>query len=224
MASRNPIARNTRARDGCGCLPTRFAATRNRVGLICRADFRIKLPVVLTLAFGAGQNIAGIVQLPPSSLATENQSGFYSRSAIVQVDANMPANIAQVGNFSHAYVIQVGPTNASPIAQTGNNGSAIVIQLAASPIALLGTGYLERVASNLLFAPETAAALPSMAQLSAQGFTRDVLSQLDTGRAQTCIDQPPIAKAPPNPCRVAVFVQGNYQQGDHADAFGSTRY
>jgi uncharacterized protein YhjY with autotransporter beta-barrel domain len=181
-------------------------------------------PIVLNQALGAGQNIAGIVQLAPNPLATINQSGFYSRSAIVQVDANNTANITQVGDFSHAYVIQVGPTNASTIAQTGNNGSAIVIQLAASPIALLGTGYLERVASNLLFAPETAAALPSMAQLSAQGFTRDVLSQLDTGRAQTCIDQPPIAKAPPNPCRVAVFVQGNYRQGDHADAFGSTKY
>jgi outer membrane lipase/esterase len=181
-------------------------------------------PIVLNQAFGAGQNIAEIVQLAPNPLATVNQSGFYSRSAIIQADGTNTANIAQVGDFSHAYIIQVGPTNAAAIAQTGNSLSAIVIQLAASPITLAGTGYLERIASNLLFAPETAAALPSMAQLNAQGFTRDVLSQLDTGRAQTCVDQPLIAKALPSPCRVAVFVQGNYRSGDHADAFGSTKY
>jgi hypothetical protein len=114
-------------------------------------------PIVLNQAFGPGQNIAGIVQLAPNPTATVTQSGFYNRTAIIQVDANNTANITQFGDYSHAYVIQVGPTNASAIAQTGNNGSAIVIQLAASPIAALGTGYLERVASNLLFAPETAA-------------------------------------------------------------------
>jgi uncharacterized protein with beta-barrel porin domain len=192
-------------------------------------------PIVLNQAFGPGQNIAGIVQLAPNPTATVTQSGFYNRTAIIQVDANNTANITQFGDYSHAYVIQVGPTNASAIAQTGNNGSAIVIQLAASPIAALGTGYLERVASNLLFAPETAAALPSMAQLSAQRFSRDLLSQLDTGRGEACVDQSPIVKAPliakappiagpPNPCRVALFVQGNYHHGDHVDAFGSTKY
>jgi uncharacterized protein with beta-barrel porin domain len=192
-------------------------------------------PIVLNQAFGPGQNIAGIVQLAPNPLATVTQNGFYNRTAIIQVDANNTANIAQFGDYSHAYVIQVGPTNASAIAQTGNNGSAIVIQLAASPIAALGTGYLESLASNLLFAPETAAALPSMAQLSAQNFSRDLLSQLDTGRGQACVDQPPVANAPliakappialpPSPCRVALFVQGNYHHGDHADAFGSTKY
>jgi outer membrane lipase/esterase len=192
-------------------------------------------PIVLNQAFGPGQNIAGIVQLAPNPLATVIQSGFYNRTAIIQVDTNNTANITQFGDYSHAYVIQVGPTNASAIAQTGNNGSAIVIQLAASTIAALGTGYLERVASNLLFAPETAAALPSMALLSTQDFSRDLLSQLDTGRGQACVDQTPIAKTPligkappialpPNPCRVAVFVQGNYHHGDHTDAFGSTKY
>lgn len=194
-------------------------------------------PIVVNQAFGPGQNIAGIVQLAPNPLATVTQSGFYNRAAIIQVDTTNTATITQTGDFSHAYVIQVGPTNASAVAQTGNNASAIVIQLAASPIAALGTGYLERVASNLLFAPETAAALPSMAQLSAQDFSRDLLSQLDTGRGQTCVDQAPIAPAPlvtkapvtkalpiANPCRVALFVQGNYHHGDHADAFGSTKY
>ena len=82
-----------------------------------------------------------------------------------------------------------------------------MIQLAASPIAALGTGYLERVASNLLFAPETAAALPSMAQLSAQDFSRDLLSQLDTGRGQACVDQAPIAPAPPTAKAVPVANQ-----------------
>ena len=182
-------------------------------------------PIVLNQAFGDGQNIAGIVQLAPNPTATVNQNGFYSRTAIIQVDGTNTANITQFGDFSHAYVIQVGPTNASTIAQTGNNVSAIVIQLAASPIAAAGTGYLERLAANLLFAPETAAALPSMAQISAQGFARDMLSQLDTGRAETCIDNQPLTvKAPLSPCRASAFVQVNYRHGDHADAFGSTRY
>lgn len=193
-------------------------------------------PIVVNQALGPGQNIAGIVQLAPNPLAIVSQTGFYNRAAIIQVDATNTAAITQTGDFSHAYVIQVGPTNASAVAQTGNNASAIVIQLAASPIAALGIGYLERVASNLLFAPETAAALPSMAQLSAQDFSRDLLSQLDTGRGQACVDQAPIAPAPliakapiakapiANPCRVALFVQGNYHHGDHADPFGSTKY
>ncbi|UPK25690.1 autotransporter domain-containing protein [Bradyrhizobium sp. 195] len=181
-------------------------------------------PIVLNQAFGDGQNIAGIVQLAPNPTATVNQNGFYSRSAIIQVDGTNTANITQVGDFSHAYVIQVGPTNASAVAQTGDKTSAIVIQLAASPITAAGTGYLERIASNLLFAPETAAALPSMAQISAQGFSRDLLSQLDTGRGEACVDQPLPVKAPPLPCRASVFVQANYRHGDHADAFGSTKY
>ncbi|PJG51248.1 hypothetical protein CVM73_32035 [Bradyrhizobium forestalis] len=181
-------------------------------------------PIVLNQALGDGQNIAGIVQLAPNPTAAVTQNGFYSRTAIIQVDGANTANITQVGDFSHAYVIQVGPANASAIAQTGNNASAIVIQLAASPLATAGTGYLERIAANLLFAPETAAALPSMAQVSVQGFTRDLLSQLDTGRGETCVDQPLTVKAPPRPCRASVFVQGNYRHGDHADAFGSTKY
>ncbi|WP_439370307.1 autotransporter domain-containing protein [Bradyrhizobium sp. DASA03120] len=181
-------------------------------------------PIVLNQAFGNGQNIAGIVQLAPNPTATVNQTGFYSRSAIIQVDGTNTANITQVGDFSHAYVIQVGPTNASAVAQAGNKTSAIVIQVAASPITAAGTGYLERIASNLLFAPETAAALPSMAQISAQGFSRDLLSQLDTGRGEACVDQPLYVKAPPLPCRASVFVQANYRHGDHADAFGSTIY
>ncbi|MBH5398651.1 autotransporter domain-containing protein [Bradyrhizobium sp. CNPSo 4010] len=194
-------------------------------------------PIVVNQAFGPGQNIAGIVQLAPNPLATVTQTGFYNRTAIIQVDATNTAAITQAGDFSHAYVIQIGPTNASAVAQTGNSSSAIVIQLAASPIAALGTGYLQRVASNLLFAPETAAALPSMAQLSGQDFSRDLFSQLDTGRGQACLDQAPAApaplvtkapvvKAPPiaNPCRIALFVQGNYHHGDRADAFGSTKY
>jgi outer membrane autotransporter protein len=181
-------------------------------------------PIVLNQAFGDGKNIAGIVQLAPNPTATVNQNGFYSRSAIIQVDGTNTANITQFGDFSHAYVIQVGPTNASAVAQTGNNVSAIVIQVAASPLTAAGTGYLERIASNLLFAPETAAALPSMAQIGAQGFSRDLLSQLDTGRGEACVDQSLPVKAPPLPCRASLFVQGNYRHGDHADAFGSTKY
>lgn len=191
-------------------------------------------PIVLNQALPPGQNIAGIVQLAPNPLATVTQNGFYNRTAIIQVDGTNTANITQFGDFSHAFIIQVGPTNNAAIAQTGNNASAFAIQLAASPITALGTGYLQRVAANLLFAPETAAALPTMAQLSAQDFSRDLLSQLGTGRGQACIDQPPPARAPlitkavpaavAPPCKVALFVQGNYHHGDHADAFGSTGY
>jgi uncharacterized protein YhjY with autotransporter beta-barrel domain len=179
-------------------------------------------PIQVTQALGDGRNIAGIVQLEPNPFATVNQTGFYSRSAIVQVDTNNTASIAQVGDFSHAFVIQVGPTNASTINQTGNKDSAIVIQLAASNIALFGPGYLERLASNLLFAPETAAALPSIGQISGQSFTRSLFSQLDTGRTQACVDQQPMP--PHDSCRLAIFVQGNYQHGNHADTFGSTNY
>jgi outer membrane autotransporter protein len=63
-----------------------------------------------------------------------------------------------------------------------------------------------------------------MAEISAQGFSRDLLSQLDTGREETCVDQALPVKAPPLPCRASMFVQANYRHGDHADAFGSTKY
>jgi outer membrane autotransporter protein len=186
-------------------------------------------PILLSQVGGPGENIFGLVQTGPLTTSLVSQIGFYSRSAVIQTGPNNLSSVTQFGDFSHAFVIQVGATNASSVAQTGNFGSVVVVQVANADFAAFGPAYLKSLASNLLYAPESAAALPSVAESSARALTRDVLSQLDTGRSQKCLDQSfasglsQLGKARPD-CRFAVFAQGNYEHGDHADSFGSTRY
>lgn len=184
---------------------------------------------------GPAGNVIGLVQTGPALASSITQTGFYNRAAIIEVATlATDASVTQTGDFSHALVVQISPSNTAAIVQNGSNGTAILGQSATSAITGLDLAGLSRLASNFLYAPENAAALPRLAEADNHGFARSLFDRLDAEGPRQCLvpapvplvskDRAAVPAPPPDSCTLALFASGNLDTADRKGILGASGF